>query len=103
VATVSFWGVVGDFAYAVIVAVAIGLVVGWVNLRLRARVHNAAVNTAISLTVPFVASVPAELLGASGLVAAVVAGIITGRGATKWLTPEHRLSDSQVWRTIEFL
>lgn len=102
-ASVSFWGVVGDFAYAVAVAVVIGVVVGWLNLRIRSKVRDPAVNTAISFTIPFLASIPAELLGASGLVAAVTAGIVTGRGATKWLTPQHRLSDTQNWRTIELL
>ncbi|MEJ3405401.1 sodium:proton antiporter [Rathayibacter sp. YIM 133350] len=101
--SISFWGVVGDFFYAVAVAVAIGLAVGLLNLRLRSRVRDAAVNTAVSFTIPFVASIPAELLGASGLVAAVTAGIITGRGAARWLTPQHRLSDAQNWRTIELL
>ncbi|MEL4319596.1 cation:proton antiporter [Leifsonia sp. YIM 134122] len=102
-ATVSFWGVLGDFAYAVAVAVVIGVVVGWLNLRLRHRVKDAAVNTAISFTIPFIASVPAEVLGASGLVAAVAAGLVTGIGAPRWLTPAHRFSDAQNWRTIELL
>ncbi|KQQ93007.1 hypothetical protein ASF62_14650 [Leifsonia sp. Leaf325] len=102
-ATVSFWGVLGDFAYAVAVAVVIGVAVGWLNLRLRHRVKDAAVNTAISFTIPFIASVPAEVLGASGLVAAVAAGLVTGIGAPRWLTPAHRFSDAQNWRTIELL
>lgn len=102
-ASVSFWGVLGQFVYAVLVAVAIGLVVGWLNLRVRARTRDAAVNTAISFTVPFLASIPAELLGASGLVAAVAAGLVTGSGAARHLRPEHRISDAQNWRTIELL
>ena len=102
-ASISFWSVLGQFAYSVAVAVVIGLVVGWLNLRLRSRVKDAAVNTAISFTIPFIASIPAEALGASGLVAAVTAGLITGRGAAKWLTPAHRFSDAQNWRTVELL
>jgi CPA1 family monovalent cation:H+ antiporter len=57
----------------------------------------------ISFTVPFIASIPAELLQASGLVAAVVAGLVTGRGAIRVLSPQHRLSDSQNWRTVELI
>ena len=102
-AAVSFWGVIGTFLYSVAVAVAIGLVVGWLNLRLRSKVRESAVNTAISFTVPFIAAIPAEYLGASGLVAAVTAGLITGSGAAKWLSPTHRLSDSQNWRLVELL
>ena len=60
-------------------------------------------NTVISFAVPFVASVPAGLLGASGLVAAVVAGLVTGIRAPRDLSPQHRLSDSQNWRTVELV
>ena len=102
-ASFSFWGAVGDFAYAVAVAVAIGLVVGWLNLRVRARVTNATVNTALSFAVPFAASIPAEALHASGLVAAVVAGLVTGIRAPRVLPPTHRLSDAQNWGTVAFV
>jgi monovalent cation/hydrogen antiporter len=61
------------------------------------------VNTVISFTVPFLAAVPSELLGASGLVAAVVAGLVTGQGAARRLSPQHRQSDAQNWRTIELI
>lgn len=99
----SVGGIARDFAVAVVVAVAIGFVVGRVNLWLRARTLQASVNTALSLAVPFTAALPAEHLGASGLVAAVVAGLVTGRGAPRVLSPQHRLSDAEVWRTVEVL
>lgn len=102
-ASFSFWGAVGDFAFAVAVAVAIGLVVGWLNLRVRSRITNPTVNTALSFAVPFVASIPAEHVGASGLVAAVVAGLVTGIRAPRVLPPNHRLSDAQNWGTVEFV
>ena len=41
----------------------------------------------------------AEEIGASGLVAAVVAGLITGQGAARHLSPSQRMSDSQIWET----
>lgn len=102
-ASVTFWDVAGDFLFAVAVALVFGYVVGKVNLWIRSRVTDATVNTVISLAVPFVASVPADALGASGLVAAVVAGLVTGRGAIRNLTPQHRQSDVQTWRTVELV
>ncbi|BDZ47762.1 hypothetical protein GCM10025867_00030 [Frondihabitans sucicola] len=99
----SFWGAAGNFVYSVLIAVGIGFLVGKVNLWVRARVSDATVNTVIGFAVPFVASLPAEALQASGLVAAVVAGLVTGRGAPRVLTPEHRLSDAQNWRTVELV
>ncbi|MEO6942734.1 MAG: sodium:proton antiporter [Terrimesophilobacter sp.] len=102
-ASISLWNVFGTFAYSVLVATAIGVVIGYLNLWVRSKVTDSTVNTAISFTVPFLAAVPAELLGASGLVAAVVAGLITGHGAARRLPVQHRLSDSQNWHTIELV
>ncbi|NUT58673.1 MAG: sodium:proton antiporter [Agromyces sp.] len=102
-ASITFWEIVGDFVFAVTVAVVVGYVVGKVNLWVRSRVTDATVNTVISFAVPFVAAVPCEALGASGLVAAVVAGLVTGRGAIRSLSPQHRMSDVQNWRTIELI
>lgn len=94
---------VGAFAWGVVVAAAVGAIVGYVTLRLRALIRNPAANTAIGLVVPFAAYLPTEQLGGSGLVAAVVAGIVTGQGATRRFTPEQRKSDEQTWRTAELL
>lgn len=102
-ASFSFWAAVGTFAYAVVVAVLIGAVLGWLNLTVRKRATDPTVNTVLSFTVPFLAAVPAELLGASGLVAAVVAGIITGVGGPRVFSARNRLSDAQNWRTVELI
>src|SRR5690348_4912913 len=61
-ASVSLWSVLGKFAFAVVVAAVIGVVVGKVNLMVRARVTDSTVNTVISFTVPFLAAIPAEEL-----------------------------------------
>jgi CPA1 family monovalent cation:H+ antiporter len=103
VASFTLGAVTLSFLYSVLVAVVFGWAVGRLNLIVRARVKDATVNTVISFTVPFLASIPAEALGASGLVAAVVAGLITGSRAPRVLSPEHRLSDSQNWRTVELV
>ncbi|AYG04804.1 cation:proton antiporter [Gryllotalpicola protaetiae] len=102
-AAFSFWGAVGTFAYSVVVAVVIGWAVGWLGLFVRKRVTEPTVNTLISFTIPFLASVPVEALQASGLVAAVVAGLVTGIRAPRDLSPQNRLSDSQNWRTVELV
>ena len=102
-ASFSFWGALGSFGYSVLIAGIVGGLVGWLNLAVRRRVQDPTVNTILSFTVPFLASVPAELLGASGLVAAVVAGVVTGIRAPRELSPQKRLSDSQNWRTVELV
>ncbi|WP_435737866.1 sodium:proton antiporter [Cellulosimicrobium sp. PMB13] len=102
-ASVSLWSVAGDFVLAVVVAVAVGFVVGLVGLFVRARLGRPALSVAVSFVVPFVAYLPSELLGASGLVAVVTAGLVTGNGAAKYLRPQDRISEESNWRTIELL
>ncbi|MFT4088176.1 MAG: cation:proton antiporter [Gordonia sp. (in: high G+C Gram-positive bacteria)] len=102
-AAFSFWGALGTFAYSVVVACVVGFVVGLANLAVRKRIGEPAVNTVLSFAVPFLASIPAELLGGSGLVAAVVAGLVTGYWAPRLLSPRTRLSDMQNWRTVELV
>lgn len=96
-------GFLPAFAWGVVVAVVVGALVGYLNLRLRALIGHSAANTAIGFVVPFVAYIPTEELGGSGLVAAVVAGIVTGQGASRWFTPEQRRADEHNWRTIELV
>jgi NhaP-type Na+/H+ or K+/H+ antiporter len=91
------------FFWGVLIAIVIGAVIGFINLRVRAWIANSAANTALSFVVPFIAYLPTEHLGGSGLVAAVVAGIVTGQGSARWFTPDQRLSDEINWRTVELV
>lgn len=101
--SVSLGWIALDFVWAVIAAVVIGFVVGEVTLRLRAQLDDPVLNTAISFVIPFLAYLPAEHLGASGLVAAVVAGLVFGQDAPSRLSPQERLAERANWRTVEFL
>ncbi|MBF0686375.1 MAG: sodium:proton antiporter [Cellulomonas sp.] len=101
--TVSLWGVAGDFVYAVVVAVLVGYVVGRLHVWARGHLSQTTSNVALSFVVPFVAFLPAEHLGASGLVAAVTAGLVTGSAAPRALRARDRVTEHAVWRTIELL
>ncbi|MFD1721893.1 cation:proton antiporter [Amnibacterium endophyticum] len=100
---VSFGGVVLQFAWAVLGAVVIGAVVGRLSLWLRARITDPTVSTVLSFTVPFVASLPAEGLRASGLVAAVAAGLVVGRRAPRVLSPRTRQNDANNWSSVSLV
>ena len=56
----------------------------------------------ISLLAPFAAYLPAEALGVSGVLAAVVAGLIAGRRAARALSPTARLMGRGVWDIVIF-
>ena len=60
-------------------------------------------DTAISFVVPFLAFIPAEEIGASGVLAVVVAGLFTGHRSASAFTAQARINDSINWRTISFL
>jgi monovalent cation/hydrogen antiporter len=99
----SFWQALGSFAYSVAVAVVVGALAAVLNIAIRRRVHDEAVNTVLSFTTPFAAALPAELLHGSGLVAAVVAGLITGIRAPRFLPPGHRMSDARNWASVQLM
>lgn len=101
--TVSMRHVAGDFVKAVVIAVVIGWVIGLVSIAVRARVTDATLNTALSFVVPFAAYAPVEHLGASGLVAVVTAGLITGYLGPEFLPARARGAESINWKTIAFL
>lgn len=101
--TVALADVLNDFVLGLVVAVVVGWLVGRANLLVRARLRRATLGVAVSLVVPFVASVPVEVLGGSGLVAAVVAGLVTGNGSPKVLGAQDRLTERAVWGTVELL
>ena len=102
-ATVTFWGVVSDFLWAALAAVVIGVVVGWLGVRVRKLVHHSAPATAISLLLPFIAYVPTEFVHASGLVAVVAAGITSAQLGPKHLDARQRIAERANWHTLEFL
>ncbi|MEN0069951.1 MAG: sodium:proton antiporter [Propionicimonas sp.] len=102
-AALAVWEVGLWFLYAVVMALVIGYLVGRVADWVSARLRTPSLVVAVSLIIPFVAYLPAEHLGASGLVAAVVAGLVIGRRSPESLSPQTRLTSEAVWRTIELL
>ncbi|NQX34429.1 sodium:proton antiporter [Herbiconiux sp. VKM Ac-2851] len=97
------WAGVIDFLFAAAVAVLVGLAAGAVTVFVRSKLSDPVLDTALSLAVPFVAFVPAEQLGASGVLAVVVAGLYTGHASPTKFSPQSRISDRINWRTIQFL
>lgn len=92
--------VVGDFAWAVAGAILCGMLVGHLMMWLRKHVHGVTANTVISLAIPFAAFLPAEHLGASGLVATVVAGLVVAHHSVEKLGPAQRMNERQTWATV---
>src|SRR6478672_2654935 len=92
-----------DFVRAVVLAIVIGFVVGHATVWLRARLADPVLMTAVSFIVPFLAFLPAEEAEASGVVAVVVAGLVTGHHGTRRFTARERLTERTNWLTLQFL
>jgi CPA1 family monovalent cation:H+ antiporter len=82
----------------------IGLAMGWVIARLRERLRAIpVVENTVSLLTPFAAYLPAERLGASGVLAVVAIGLYLGRWAPHSVAPGTRLQADATWDMIVFL
>jgi CPA1 family monovalent cation:H+ antiporter len=81
----------------------IGLVVAWAISRIRRWTEDSLVEITISLFTPYAAYVPAEEIGASGVLAAVAAGLYLGWYSPEMTAPQNRLQASTVWEVLPFL
>lgn len=102
-AGLSWWHTVLDFAWAVAGAMAIGTLVGLLTVRLRERLDDPVLNTTISFAVPFLAYFPAEEAHASGVLAVVLAGLVTGTKGSRRFSVQDRQTQATTWTTINFI
>jgi len=92
-----------DFVLAAVGGVAIGLAVGWAVAEIRKRTEDAQVSITISLLTGYAAFIPANAIGASGVLAAVTAGIYMGIRGPSIIPPRTRLQGLFVWDILDFL
>src|SRR5436190_1257753 len=83
--------------------VAVGLAVGWVVAEIRRRTTDAQVSVTISLITGYAAFVPADAIGASGILATVTAGIYMGIRGPQILPARARLQGFFVWDIVDFI
>ena len=83
--------------------VAVGLVAGWLVAELRRRLDDPVVEIVVSVVTGYVAYLPAELLGVSGVLAAVTAGIYVGWRAPRLASAATRLLGFSFWEVLVYL
>jgi Na+/H+ antiporter len=89
-------------------AAAGGLVIGFAVALIITRLYRltssvpVAQNT-VSLLTPFAAFLPADLVGASGVIAVVTTGMYLARNASTVGSPESRLQNQSMWSVVTFL
>jgi monovalent cation/hydrogen antiporter len=97
------WSVGASFGVAVVGAVVIGLAVGWLTAAARARTHDARIVIIIGLLTPYAAYLLAERIGASGILAIVIAGLYVGRREARIEDAVTRLQARSFWNMVIFL
>ncbi|MDQ3825131.1 MAG: cation:proton antiporter, partial [Actinomycetota bacterium] len=83
--------------------VAIGILVGWIVAEIRKRTTDAQVSITISLLTGYAAFVPADAIGASGVLATVTTGIYMGIRGPQILPARARLQGYFVWDIVDFI
>ncbi len=96
------------FFYNVVAGIACGIVVGVIielvmHVLARANVEDAGVANVVGLLAPYAAYLPADAIGASGVLSAVAAGIYVSRRSQTIFTPEGRVIASGVWQVMLLL
>jgi Na+/H+ antiporter len=91
------------FVLTVTGGAAVGLAVGWMIGLIRRRLDNPQVEITLSLATGYLAYIPAEEAGVSGVIAAVTAGLYLGWQAPRLVGPVTRLQTVSVWQSIQFL
>jgi Na+/H+ antiporter len=80
-----------------------GIGVGWVMLRLRRWVDNPRVEILLSLLTPFIAYLPPEQLGGSGVLATVTTGLYISWNGLRLISASTRLQGIFFWDFLIYL
>jgi CPA1 family monovalent cation:H+ antiporter len=101
--TFSFWSASLSFVWNVVGGVAVGLAVAYVIRRIRRKIDHPPTEIAIALLSGYLGFLPADALGVSGVLAAVVVGIYMGWYTPELTTADTRLQGQAVWEIASFV
>jgi monovalent cation/hydrogen antiporter len=99
----SLWEAGLRFVAGAVGGVAIGLAVGWLIAEARRRTDDSATEIVLSVVTGYAAYLPADRLGASGVLAAVTAGLYVGWRAPQLVSPSTRLLGFSFWEVLVYL
>ena len=103
-ASISFVDLSLQFTYAYALGIAIGLVIGYgVYLLRRVIRDDRLLSGTLSMLTPFLAYLPAELVGASGVVAVVVCGLVVSHFGPRIITAATRAQTYGFWQLASYV
>jgi CPA1 family monovalent cation:H+ antiporter len=101
--TPSTQEVLGHVAVEILGGIGFGLLLGVVVAWMRERTRDPLSQAVWSLATPFLAFVPANLVGASGVLATVTAAVWLGTRGRGVVAPTSRLQTETFWRVLNLL
>ncbi len=93
----------GRLALSVVGGVAVGLLVAGLVTLLGRRLPDVGLQLGLTLVTPYLAYLPADVLGASGVLAVVTTGVVLGARAGGRFSPSARLQSTALWSLIDLL
>ncbi len=101
--TFSLFDTSGRIVINVIGGIAVGLAVGWVVRQVRRRLDDPPIEVAIAVLSGYLAYLPADAIGVSGVLAAVTIGVYMGWHTPELTTERTRLSGDAFWEILVFV
>ncbi|GGO50645.1 Na+/H+ antiporter [Streptomyces lasiicapitis] len=101
--TFSWPQAAGQLVLSAVVAVAVGLVLGWLTNKLMSLLGDATLQTGLTLLVPFVAYVLAEELLGSGVLAVLTTALYLAENATDADDVLGRITGQSFWEIVDTL
>jgi Na+/H+ antiporter len=101
--TVAWGPAIGEFAWASVGGLVIGLALGLVLSYARRKATFALTITALSLVAPFAAYLLGEAAHASGVLVVVVTGLVLGYRSPTEVQASVRLTETATWATLRFV
>jgi CPA1 family monovalent cation:H+ antiporter len=104
----SLLAATAQFVYVALGGVAFGLAIAWLIAKLMAAVRASGLSdeviaVSMSLVTPFALYVPADALGASGVLAALTGGIYLSRKSSQIFDADSRIAAGSVWNLLFFV
>jgi monovalent cation/hydrogen antiporter len=93
----------GRIVVNVIGGIAVGLAVGWVVRQVRRRLDDPPIEVTIAVLSGYLAYLPADAIGVSGVLAAVTIGVYMGWHTPELTTERTRLSGDAFWEILVFV
>jgi monovalent cation/hydrogen antiporter len=94
----------GELLFTGLGGIAVGVALGWCVGQVRVRMRRSAVvENTVSLLSPFIAFIPANAIGCSGVMAVVAMALYMARFSPRVITAPTRLQGQSTWEMLTFL